>query len=140
MRAPNLSSCDKRVCARLPRRINLLVGLGAGGRCWHPTDPVPARPLPSAHRPCTPSPPRSRRDRHWRKGDVHLLAWSENRTAARWPLLCNIMWVPLCWHELREHETLRLFSDSCYGQSKNINVLLMLFAPRKQKFKDPRIN
>ena len=32
-----------------------------------------------------------------------------------------------------------VFSDSCYGQNKNINVLSMLSAKREQKFKDLKI-
>ena len=34
--------------------------------------------------------------------------------------------------ELAHYRVLRLFSDSCYGQNKNINVLSMLLALRKQ--------
>ena len=36
--------------------------------------------------------------------------------------------------DLRPFERLRLFSDSCYGQNKNINVLSMLFAFRNQRY------
>ncbi len=42
-------------------------------------------------------------------------------------------------NELCEYKDLRLFSDSCYGQNKNVRVLVMLFALRKQKFKELRM-
>ena len=36
--------------------------------------------------------------------------------------------------DLTQFERLRLFSDSYYGQNKNINVLSMLFALRNQRY------
>lgn len=73
-----------------------------------------------------------------REHSPFLHGWriSTRKTATWWPLLCNICWALF----LREHEALRFFSDSSYGQSKNINVLSMPFTLWKQKFKDSKIN
>lgn len=41
--------------------------------------------------------------------------------------------------QLSDATELHLFSDSCYGQNKNMNVLSMLFALRKQRYPNLRI-
>ena len=69
------------------------------------------------------------------KKDVDLFVWLEfqNRkdsnmvASALHHYLGNVV-----RDELAHYRVLRLFSDSCYGQNKNINVLSMLFALRKQ--------
>lgn len=78
-----------------------------------------------------------------RKEDIHLFTWLENQNKKDSNMVASALRYYLgtvVQHELGEHDTLRLFSDSCYGQNKNINVLSMLIALRKQKFKDLTIN
>ena len=66
------------------------------------------------------------------KEGVHLYVWQENRKD------CNMVGSALndclrhCLPMLHDAGLLRLFSDSCFGQNKNMNMLIMLFALRKQ--------
>lgn len=69
------------------------------------------------------------------KDDIHLYTWMEhenrkdsNLTASA---LNHCFWQPLNV-ALCNVQKLRLFSDSCFGQNKNVNVLSMLFALTKQ--------
>lgn len=65
------------------------------------------------------------------KEDIHLYTWLEHQNAKD----SNLIASALCHYlgsvasvEISQSGLLRLFSDSCYGQNKNINVLSMLFA------------
>ena len=74
--------------------------------------------------------------------DINLLVWleHENRKDSNMVASARRYYLgTLAREELRQCQTLRLFSDSCYGQNKNINVLSMLFALRKQKYRNLRI-
>lgn len=79
---------------------------------------------------------------HQTKDDVHLYVWLEhqnrkgsNMTASALQH-CLTHCVPI---QIKETGFLRLFSDSCYGQNKNVNLLAMLFALRHQIFKNLKI-
>ncbi len=73
--------------------------------------------------------------------DVHLYTWMEHENRKGSNMTASAL-----DHCLRQqlsgvvHHTqrLRLFSDSCFGQNKNINLLSMLFALMKEAF--PRIS
>lgn len=78
-----------------------------------------------------------------RKEDIHIFTWLESENKKDSNMVASDLQYYLgtvVQHELREHSILRLFSDSCYGQNKNISMLSMLFALRNQKFKDLSIN
>ncbi|ROJ94849.1 hypothetical protein DPX16_8053 [Anabarilius grahami] len=78
-----------------------------------------------------------------RKEDIHIFTWLESENKKDSNMVASALQYYLgsvVQHELRKHSILRLFSDSCYGQNKNISVLSMLFALRNQKFKDLSIN
>ena len=74
------------------------------------------------------------------KEDVHLYVWQENENRKDSNMVASALndclrhRLPM----LNDAGSLRLFSDSCFGQNKNMNMLAMLFALRKQCF--PRIN
>ena len=72
-----------------------------------------------------------------KKEDVTLYVWMEHQNRKDSDMILSAVWhffnhgaMPGL---LRDKKKLRLFSDSCYGQNKNINLLSMLFALRKQK-------
>ena len=72
-----------------------------------------------------------------KKEDVTLYVWMEHQNRKDSDMILSALWhffnhgaMPGL---LRDKKKLRLFSDSCYGQNKNINLLSMLFALRKQK-------
>lgn len=76
-----------------------------------------------------------RRGQQQHKDDVCLYTWlvCDNRKdshmiTSAWRHAFNTNWS----NNLADNQELRLFSDSCYVQSKNISVLTMLFALRKQ--------
>ena len=74
------------------------------------------------------------------KEDVHLYVWQENENRKDSNMVASALNNCLrhCLLMLNDAGSLRLFSDSCFGQNKNMNMLAMLFALRKQCF--PRIN
>lgn len=75
-----------------------------------------------------------------RKEDIHLFTWLESENKKDSNMVASALQYYLgtvVQHELREHSTLRLFSDICYGQNKNISVVSVLFATQ---FKDLSIN
>ena len=77
------------------------------------------------------------------KEDIHLFVWLEHQNRKDSNMVASALQHYLgnvVRNELSQHQVLRLFSDSCYWQNKNINVLSMLFALRKQKFKDLTID
>ena len=75
------------------------------------------------------------------KDDIHLYVWMENQNTKDSNMVASALnhyFVNVATDEILTHRELRLFSDSCFGQNKNINVLSMLFALKKQKF--PNVN
>lgn len=77
-----------------------------------------------------------------RKNDIHIYTWLENENKKDSNMVASALQHYLgsvVCNELSQHKELRLFSDSCYGQNKNVSVLAMLSALRKRKFKDLRI-
>ncbi|KAK3764422.1 hypothetical protein RRG08_040018 [Elysia crispata] len=71
-----------------------------------------------------------------RKEDIHLFTWHESENGKDSNMIASALWHFLrtvLKDELSIRRELRLFSDSCYGQNKNINVLAMLMAFRKQE-------
>ncbi|XP_035801270.1 uncharacterized protein LOC118469885 [Amphiprion ocellaris] len=66
-----------------------------------------------------------------RKEDIHLYSWLENENKKCY--LGRVTDSDLC-----EYKDLRLFSDFC-GQNKNISVVAKIFAPRKQKYIELRM-
>jgi hypothetical protein len=71
------------------------------------------------------------------KDDIHLFVWLESQNRKDSNMVASALnhyLVSVVGDELKNNQNLRLFSDSCYGQNKNINVLSMLCATRKQKF------
>ena len=65
------------------------------------------------------------------KQDVHLYVWQENENRKDSNLVASALNDCLRHHlpRLSDVGILRLFSDSCFGQNKNMNMLAMLFAP-----------
>lgn len=77
-----------------------------------------------------------------RREDIHLYTWLENQNKKDSNMVASALQHYLgnvAFNELCEYNELRLFSDSCYGQNKNVSVLAMLFALKKRKFRDLRI-
>lgn len=75
------------------------------------------------------------------KDDIHLFIWLESQNRKDSNMVASALnhyLVSVVGDEVKKHENLRMFSDSCYGQNKNFNVLSMLCAVRKQKF--PQLN
>ena len=74
------------------------------------------------------------------KQDVHLYVWQENENRKDSNLVASALNDCLRHHlpGLSDVGLLRLFSDSCFGQNKNMNMLAMLLALRKQCF--PRLD
>ena len=72
-----------------------------------------------------------------KKEDVTLYVWKEHQNRKDSDMILSALWHFYNHGDmpglLRDKKKLRLFSDSCYGQNKNINMLSMLFALRKQK-------
>ena len=71
-----------------------------------------------------------------RKEDIHLFTWHESENGKDSNMIASVLWHFLrtvLKDELSIRRELRLFSDSCYGQNKNTNVLAMLMAFRKQE-------
>ncbi|XP_041362797.1 uncharacterized protein LOC121378605 [Gigantopelta aegis] len=72
-----------------------------------------------------------------RKEDIHLYTWLEHQNAKDSNTIASALHNYLgsvVISDIRQIELLRLFSDSCYGQKKNINVLCMLFALCNNKY------
>ena len=76
------------------------------------------------------------------KDDIHLFVWSECDNKKDSNMVASALhyyFSTVARNELSEYTKLRLFSDSCYGQNKNINVLSMLFSLRKNVFSNLNI-
>ena len=73
------------------------------------------------------------------KDNVHLYVWQEYENRKDSNMIASALNDFLRHHlpTLNDARTLRLFSDSCFGQNKNMNVIAMLLALRKQCF--PRL-
>ena len=71
---------------------------------------------------------------------IHLYVWQENKNRKDCNMVASAIndclrhYLPM----LHDAGSLRLFSDSCFGQNKNMNMLAILFALRKQCF--PSLN
>ena len=77
-----------------------------------------------------------RADGSQRKEDIHLFTWLESENGKDSNMIASALWHFLrtvLKDELSTRRELRLFSDSCYGQNKNMNVLAMLMAFHKQE-------
>ena len=75
-------------------------------------------------------------DSSQRKEDIHLFTWLGSENGKDSNMIASALWHFLrtvLKDELSTRRELRLFSDSCYGQNKNMNVLAMLMAFRKQE-------
>ena len=71
--------------------------------------------------------------------DIFFLTWLESENAKDSNMICSALNHLLrnnLMEECSNATTLRLFSDSCYGQNKNINMVSMLLALRKQCLKN----
>ncbi|XP_038044993.1 uncharacterized protein LOC119719589 [Patiria miniata] len=76
------------------------------------------------------------------KNDVHLYVWMEHQNKKDSNMIASA--VNDCCRvrlngTLRQKGNLRLFSDSCFGQNKNMNMIGMLSALRKSAFPDLNI-
>lgn len=75
--------------------------------------------------------------------DIHLYTWLEYENSKDSNMIASALqhyFTAVAADNLSLCQCLRLFSDSCYGQNKNINVLSMLFALRSQLFPHLTIN
>lgn len=75
--------------------------------------------------------------------DIHLCTWLEYENAKDSNMIASALqhyFTSVAADNLTLCQSLRLFSDSCYGQNKNINVLSMLFALHSQLFPHLNIN
>ncbi|XP_060790810.1 uncharacterized protein LOC132894682 [Neoarius graeffei] len=75
--------------------------------------------------------------------DIHLYTWLEYENAKDSNMIASALqhyFTAVAADNLHLCQCLRLFSDSCYGQNKNINVLSMLFGLRSQLFPHLTIN
>ena len=71
--------------------------------------------------------------------DIFFLTWLESENAKDSNMICSALNHLLrnnLMEECSNATTLRLFSDSCYGQNKSINMVSMLLALRKQCLKN----
>ena len=78
---------------------------------------------------------------HQYKDDVHLYTWMEHENRKDSNVIASALddfFRNIINDEISEKSALRLFSDSCYGQNKNMNVLSMLLALRKGVY--PNLN
>ncbi|KAK0151969.1 hypothetical protein N1851_006668 [Merluccius polli] len=69
--------------------------------------------------------------------DINLYTWMEFENSKDSNIVASALqhFFPIVAQaDLCHFQSLRLFSDSCYGQNKNINVLSMLFALRSQLY------
>ena len=77
------------------------------------------------------------RGRPQKKEDVTLYVWMEHHNRKDSDIVSSALWHFINHGVLpgllRDKKKLIIFSDSCYVQNKNINMLSMLFALRKQK-------
>ncbi|CAL9701146.1 unnamed protein product [Knipowitschia caucasica] len=77
-----------------------------------------------------------------KKEDVHLYTWLENENKKDSNMVASALQHYLsrvACNELSHHKELRLFSDSCYGQNKNVSMLAMLFSLKKATLKNVRV-
>ncbi|XP_060788694.1 uncharacterized protein LOC132893517 [Neoarius graeffei] len=75
--------------------------------------------------------------------DIHLYTWLEYENAKDSNMIASALqhyFTAVAADNLHLCQCLRLFSNSCYGQNKNINVLSMLFGLRSQLFPHLTIN
>ena len=75
--------------------------------------------------------------------DVHLYVWQEHQHRKDSSMTASALhhcFTDCLRGRLHNATQLRLFSDSCYGQNKNMNVLSMLLALRKAYFLHLTIN
>ena len=66
---------------------------------------------------------------------IDLYVWREDQNKKDSNMISSALWhyfTNVLSDQLSDFNTLRLFSDSCYGQNKNINTLAMLFALKKK--------
>ena len=77
------------------------------------------------------------KDSRQTKDDVHLYTWMEHKNKKDSNLISSAL--DNCLRRrlngaLRHAEQLRMFSDSCFGQNKNMNFLSLIFSLRKSPF------
>ena len=75
------------------------------------------------------------------RDDIHLYVWQEHENKKDSNMIASALnhYFNIVGNDIVTHRMLRLFSDSCYGQNKNINVLAMLFALRATLLPDTKI-
>ncbi|XP_055064736.2 uncharacterized protein [Misgurnus anguillicaudatus] len=76
-----------------------------------------------------------------RRHEISLYTWLEYQNSKDSNMVASALQhylTSVARADLHQCQSLRLFSDSCYVQNKNINVLSMLFALRSQLF--PQLN
>lgn len=81
------------------------------------------------------------REEAQRRHDIHLFTWLEYENSKDSNIIASALqhyFTTVVRVDLHQCQSMRLFSDSCYGQNKNINLLSMLFALRSQMF--PQLN
>lgn len=77
------------------------------------------------------------KDSHQSLDDVFLFTWCENENKKDSNMIAsalNYCFTDRIRRRLEGATVLRLFSDSCYGQNKNLNVMAMLCALRKKTY------
>ena len=76
------------------------------------------------------------------KDDIHLYIWQENENKKDSHMIASAL-MNCLQHQLhgplRQASTLRLFSDSCYGPNKNMNVISMLQSLCSSSFRNLNI-
>ena len=86
---------------------------------------------------------------HWGKDvhqdkdqDIHLYVWGEQQNRKDSNMIASALSHALRFPLRRfvsQTQLLRLFSDSCYGQNKNINMISMLFSLRRRLYPNLKI-
>ena len=77
------------------------------------------------------------------KPDIHLYSWLECQNRKDSNMIASALHhflTTVAASELAERQELRLFSDSCFGQNKNMNMMSMLMALKHQRFSHLDIN
>ena len=79
---------------------------------------------------------------HHGKDDIHLYTWLKNETKKDTNLIASALdhfFRGEINAQVQKSTSVQLFSDSCFGQNKSINILIMLFAHRKTVYLNLRI-
>ncbi|GFO04519.1 hypothetical protein PoB_003102400 [Plakobranchus ocellatus] len=77
------------------------------------------------------------------KQDIHLFTWLECQNRKDSNMVASALrsfLLSSARDELMHRTELRLFSDSCYGQNKNMNMMAMLLALKNQEYRHLRMS